>query len=113
MSEVLMNPDAEGPVIHYHMVRGGQKRNITVLETGTIGGEYIKTYGHYHIGEPDETYRFRGRCRTLAEACRPERPVCCCGVQGDTGESGRFRLHAGRLRAPDAQYGEDMARHGR
>ena len=46
-----MNPDAEGPVIHYHMVRGGQKRNITVLETGTIGGEYIKTYGHYHIGE--------------------------------------------------------------
>ena len=59
MSEVLMNPDAEGPVIHYHMVRGGkQKRNITVLETGTIGGEYIKTYGHYHIGELDETYRF-------------------------------------------------------
>jgi glucose-6-phosphate isomerase len=29
-----------------------------VLEAGTVGGEYIKTYGHYHIGELDETYWF-------------------------------------------------------
>jgi glucose-6-phosphate isomerase len=64
MKEVLMNPDASGPVIHYYMVRGGKnKRNITVLETGTVGqpgqdGEYIKTYGHYHVGNLDETYWF-------------------------------------------------------
>src|SRR3990167_7558157 len=59
MREVLMNPDVTGPAIHYYMVRGGKnKRNITVLETGTVGGEYIKTYGHYHIGELDETYWF-------------------------------------------------------
>jgi glucose-6-phosphate isomerase len=59
MREVLMNPDATGPNIHYYMVRGGsKKRNITVLETGTVGGEYIKTYGHYHIGKLDETYWF-------------------------------------------------------
>lgn len=59
MKEVLMNPDAAGPAIHYYMIRGGkQKRNVTVLETGTVGGEYIKTYGHYHIGDLDETYWF-------------------------------------------------------
>lgn len=57
MKEVLMNPDATGPAIHYYMIRGGSdKRNITVWETGTVGGEYIKTYGHYHIGNLDETY---------------------------------------------------------
>ncbi|HEV3245329.1 MAG TPA: glucose-6-phosphate isomerase family protein [Candidatus Paceibacterota bacterium] len=59
MKEVLMVPDAQGPAIHYYMMRGGsKKRNITVLETGTVGGEYIKTYGHYHIGDLDETYWF-------------------------------------------------------
>jgi glucose-6-phosphate isomerase len=54
-----MNSSAPGPAIHYYMIRGGSKKtNITVLETGTVGGEYIKTYGHYHIGQLDETYHF-------------------------------------------------------
>lgn len=58
MKEVLLHPDAEGPEIHYYMIRGGtDKTNITVWETGTIGGEYIKTYGHYHVGKIDETYQ--------------------------------------------------------
>lgn len=57
MKEVLRNPDASGPEIHYYMIRGGKdKTNITVWETGTVGGEYIKTYGHYHVGKLDETY---------------------------------------------------------
>ncbi|MBU1031980.1 hypothetical protein KKE03_03610 [Patescibacteria group bacterium] len=57
MKEVLYRPDAQGPEIHYYMIRGGKdKTNITVWETGTVGGEYIKTYGHYHIGNLDETY---------------------------------------------------------
>jgi glucose-6-phosphate isomerase, archaeal len=57
MKEVLMNPDAEGPDIHYYMIRGGvDKKNITVWEHGTVGGEYVKTYGHYHVGELAETY---------------------------------------------------------
>ncbi len=57
MQEVLMHPEAPGPAIHYYMIRGGsQKKNITVWETGTIGDEYIKTYGHYHVGDLDETY---------------------------------------------------------
>ncbi len=52
-----MKPDAVGPAIHYYMIRGGKgKKNVTVWESGTIGGEYIKTYGHYHIGNLDETY---------------------------------------------------------
>ena len=50
MKEVLMDPNADGPAIHYYMIRGGEKKaNITVMETGTVGGEYIKTYGHYHV----------------------------------------------------------------
>lgn len=57
MKEVLMNPDAPGPAIHYYMIRGGsEKRNITIWESGTVGGEYIKSYGHYHVDELDETY---------------------------------------------------------
>lgn len=52
-----MDPEALGPEIHYYMIRGGKdKTNVTVWETGTVGGEYIKTYGHYHIGDLDETY---------------------------------------------------------
>lgn len=57
MEDVLMFPTSEGPEIHYYMIRGGSdKTNITVWEAGTIGGEYIKTYGHYHVGDLDETY---------------------------------------------------------
>ena len=34
--------------MHYHIIRGGSgARNVTVWESGTIGGEYVKTYGHY------------------------------------------------------------------
>ncbi len=57
MREVLMNPDGVGPAIHYYMIRGGKhQRNITIWEPGTVSGEYIKTYGHYHVGDLDETY---------------------------------------------------------
>jgi glucose-6-phosphate isomerase, archaeal len=57
MQEVLMHPEKPGPEIHYYMIRGGSmKTNITVWESGTIGGEYIKTYGHYHVGDLEEVY---------------------------------------------------------
>jgi glucose-6-phosphate isomerase, archaeal len=57
MLDVLMTPDGKGPEIHYYMIRGGSnKKNITVWETGTVGGEYIKAYGHYHITDFLETY---------------------------------------------------------
>jgi len=57
MKEVLLFPDAAGPREHYYMIRGGSKKgNITVWETGTVGGEYIKTYGHYHVDELPEIY---------------------------------------------------------
>ncbi len=60
MRDVLMDQAAQGPDIHYYMVRGGKnKRNVTILESGTVGGEYIKTYGHYHVGNLDETYWFK------------------------------------------------------
>src|SRR3989344_9369480 len=56
MREVLMDPNAEGPEVHYHMIRGSNNQNITVWEPGKAGQEYIKTYGHYHVGNLDETY---------------------------------------------------------
>jgi len=59
MREVLMDPAGAGPAIHYYMIRGGvDQKNTTVWEPGTISGEYIKTYGHYHIGDLSETYWF-------------------------------------------------------
>jgi glucose-6-phosphate isomerase, archaeal len=58
MRDVLMDPDGVGPAIHYYMIRGGvDQKNITVWEPGTISGEYIKTYGHYHVGDLSETYQ--------------------------------------------------------
>lgn len=58
MLEVLLHPEAEGPAIHYYMIRGGSaQKNITVWEPGTVGGEYIKTYGHYHVGKLQESYQ--------------------------------------------------------
>lgn len=57
MQEVLMDPNGVGPAIHYYMIRGGAyQKNITVWEPGTISDEYIKTYGHYHVGQLDEHY---------------------------------------------------------
>ena len=54
-----MHLDAPGPPFHYYMIRGGSDmRNVTIMEVGTVGAEYIKTYGHYHIGDLDETYWF-------------------------------------------------------
>lgn len=59
MRDVLMSPGAKGPAIHYYMIRGGSdKRNVTIWETGTVGGEYIKTYGHYHVDDLPEVYWF-------------------------------------------------------
>ncbi len=57
MKDVLMNSNDNGPSVHYYMIRGGKdKTNITVLEPGLVGDEYIKTYGHYHVGDLSETY---------------------------------------------------------
>lgn len=57
MQDVLMTPTAQGPSIHYYMIRGSSEiGNITVWEPGTVGTEYLKTYGHYHVGDLKETY---------------------------------------------------------
>lgn len=57
MKDVLLHPNASGPEVHYYMIRGGvDKGNITVWEKGLVGNEYIKTYGHYHVGGIFETY---------------------------------------------------------
>lgn len=59
MKPVLKNPEANGPAMHYYMIRGGKdQRNVTVWEPGLVGDEYVKTFGHYHVGQLDETYWF-------------------------------------------------------
>ena len=61
MKDVLKGPNLDGPEIHYYMIRGGiDKANTTVLESGNVGGEYIKTYGHYHDGNVREMYEIVG-----------------------------------------------------
>lgn len=57
MTEVNMDPKAPGPDVYYHLVRGGvDLRNFTIWEPGKVGNEYIKTYGHYHVGNISEVY---------------------------------------------------------
>lgn len=57
MIDVLMDPKSVGPDVHYFMIRGGsKKKNITIWESGLVGEEYIKTYGHYHVRDFLETY---------------------------------------------------------
>ncbi len=65
MIEVLFNPRAEGPEELYYMYREvaykkdredirtrGLRYDITVIRPGIIGGEYVKTAGHYHPLKP-------------------------------------------------------------
>ncbi len=69
MKDVLMTPRAEGPKGHDYMIRGGKgKKNITVWESGTVGGEYIKSYGHYHVNDLSEVQvpRWRRICFVTA-----------------------------------------------
>ena len=54
MREVLLHPKAKGPAVHYHMVRGAG--NVTIWEPGVVKDEFIKTYGHVHVGQISETY---------------------------------------------------------
>lgn len=59
--DVLRKPDSPGPERLYYMYRGVSRRedlnefsslgiryDVTVLNHGTIGGEFVKTVGHYH-----------------------------------------------------------------
>lgn len=58
MKDVLMDPDSPAPSVFYYMARGGRtQKNITIWEPGSVGGEYIKTYGHYHLGDTEESYQ--------------------------------------------------------
>ncbi|MBU6232002.1 MAG: hypothetical protein KGI45_01670 [Patescibacteria group bacterium] len=89
MREVLMDPDAPGPAVHYHMVRGGPlKSNITIWEPGQVGGEYIKAYGHYHVDDLPETYRILQGEGILLTQLRS-------GSDGEISEFKAFKVKAG------------------
>ncbi len=55
MKPVLYNPNAEGMQEIYYMIRGNP--NITVMNAGKIGKEYLKTLGHYHKNNEAEIYK--------------------------------------------------------
>ncbi|HHX86852.1 MAG TPA: glucose-6-phosphate isomerase [Firmicutes bacterium] len=65
MAEVLFNPQSDDLDELYYMYRGvareedregirsrGLRYDITVIRSGTLGNEYIKTAGHYHPLKP-------------------------------------------------------------
>ncbi len=59
LKPVLFAPqtDIAPSTIAYHMIRGGtEHKNITAWSAGTIGGEFNKAYGHYHVTDFKETY---------------------------------------------------------
>jgi glucose-6-phosphate isomerase len=62
---VVQDPNTQGSAEVYRVFRGvddpdappGQRADITIIEPGTIGQEFNKTHGHYHLGEGIETYK--------------------------------------------------------
>jgi len=59
LSPVLLYPNSAGPEVAYFMFKGiskGKWENITMTVSGDYGGEFVKTYGHYHEAQVDETY---------------------------------------------------------
>ncbi len=71
ITEVLLYPEQGGLDVLYHMYRGtgfdsdrmaminsGLRYDITVIHSGKIGSEYIKTLGHYHPMAPGQLYTY-------------------------------------------------------
>lgn len=71
LRDALLDPEAAAPAELYYMYRGltlphhrelfrteGLSYDVTVLRPGTIGGEFVKTFGHYHPLAPgqDQAY---------------------------------------------------------
>ncbi len=81
MRPVLYNQTATGPEELYLMYRGvgwpedtrrhsgyGLRFDVTVLVPGLVGGEYVKTAGHYHPGRYPELYQVAwGRAHYLLQ----------------------------------------------
>jgi len=61
LSEVLLNPQSEGPDPVYVVFSGveeGEWENATIISNGFLDKEFPKTYGHYHPeNSPIETYK--------------------------------------------------------
>ena len=58
--EVLMDPQSEGPEVAYWVFSNVSKdkwENMTIISHGSYGGEFPKTYGHYHATSDLETYK--------------------------------------------------------
>jgi len=64
LKPVLKDPHSEGSGEIYYAVRPesgaeyGKEPNITIIPPGRLGEEFPKTFGHYHLHNEPETYRF-------------------------------------------------------
>ena len=61
LSEVMLNPQSEGPDPVYVVFSGvaeGEWENVTIISNGFLDKEFPKTYGHYHPeNSPIEIYK--------------------------------------------------------
>lgn len=62
LREVLLDPQVSEPADVYFVIRDrdllhGLEPNITIIPPHKLGGEFPKTYGHYHQHSEPETYR--------------------------------------------------------
>ena len=63
LSPVLQNPEAQGNDLAYWVfsevsTNGDKWVNMTIVDSGGYGGEFTKTFGHYHSVNVNETYHF-------------------------------------------------------
>ncbi|MEW6032383.1 MAG: glucose-6-phosphate isomerase family protein [Bacillota bacterium] len=108
MRSVLYNQTATGPTVLYYMYRGlgwpedrerisgyDLRYDLTVLVPGLVGGEYVKTAGHYHppVGQSDA-----GAARSGAERARSGAERARSGAE--RAPSGAERAPSGAERAP-------------
>lgn len=60
LSEVLMDKNSKGPDPAYWVltdIPSPRWKNITLTSPGNYNGELVKTYGHYHSSDTNETYK--------------------------------------------------------
>lgn len=57
MKELMLNPPQVEDDFPVYYVFRGVVGNITILLPGNFGGEYAKTFGHYHKHGEEEVYR--------------------------------------------------------
>lgn len=105
MREVLADPAACGTknIDLYFMYRnltqeGGLKYNITVIKSGMLGNEFMKTAGHAHMGPQMELYNvIEGEAIFLMQKGNAEKIEDVYAVKAKAGESAVIKADYGHV----------------